>query len=90
MLQNDSSFVNIISQVQGKKSLKEHRRQRILVLLGKFGLHARDGSFEEEGNQMLVCSFCADLLEGGDVSCTIFEADDEQGMIGSKEDEVRE
>lgn len=60
------------------------------MLLGELGLHARDGSFEEEGNQMLVCAFRADLLEGGDVGSTIFEADDEQGMIGTKEDEVRE
>ena len=58
------------------------------MLLGEFGFHARDSCFEEEGNQMLVCSFCADLLKGGDVGSTIFEADDEQGMIGTKEDEV--
>ena len=58
------------------------------MFLGEFGFHAKDGSLEEEGDEMLVCSFCEDLLEGGDVSCTIFEADDEQGMIGSKKDEI--
>ena len=60
------------------------------MLLGEFGLHARDGGFEKEGDEMLVCAIYADLLEGGDIGSTIFEADDEQGMIGSKEDEVRE
>ena len=60
------------------------------MLLGEFGLHARDGSLEEEGDEVFVCALCADLLEGGDVGCAIFEADNEQGMIGTKEDEVRE
>lgn len=58
------------------------------MLLRKLGLHAGNGSFEEERNQMFVCAVNADLLEGGDVGGAIFEADDEQWMIGSKEYEV--
>lgn len=60
------------------------------MLLGELGLHASDGGFDEEGNQMLICAIYADLLEGGDIGSTIFEADDEQGMIGAKENEVGE
>ena len=60
------------------------------MLLGEFGLHARDGGFEEKGDEMLVRAIYADLLEGRDVGSTIFEVDNKQGMIGSKEDEVRE
>lgn len=60
------------------------------MLLGEFGLHARDGGFEEECNQMLVCAIYADLLEGRNIGSAIFKADDEQRVIGSKEDEVGE
>ena len=60
------------------------------MLLRELRLHARDGGFEEESNEMLVCAICADLLEGGDVGCAIFKADNEQGMFGAKEDEIRE
>ena len=63
--------------------LEEHRRQGVLVLLGEFRLHARDGCLEEEGDKVLVCAFCADLLKGRDIGRTIFEFDDEQGMVGS-------
>lgn len=60
------------------------------MFLGEFGLHARDGGFEEEGNKVFISAICADLLEGGDIGSAIFKADNEQGMIGTKEDEVRE
>ena len=58
------------------------------MLLGELGLHARDGGFEEEVDEMLVCAICTDLLKGGDVGGTIFEADNEQGMIGAKKDKI--
>ena len=58
--------------------------------MGEFGFHTADGGMEEESNEMLVSAFCANLFEGRDVGCAIFEANDEQGMISSKEDEVRE
>ena len=60
------------------------------MFLGEFGLHARDGGFEEKGDEMLVCAICADLLQSRDIGSTIFETDNEQGMIGAKENEVGE
>ena len=72
------------------KSLEKHHWQGVLALLGEFGLHARDRGFEEESNQVLIRSICTNLLEGRYIGCTIFEADNEQGMIGAKEDKVRE
>ena len=60
------------------------------MLLRKFVLHATDSCVEEEGDEVLVGAFCADLLEGCDVGGTIFKADDEQGVIGAKQDEVGE
>lgn len=53
------------------------------MLLGEFGLHARDGCLEKESYKVLVSSFCADLLQGRNIGRTIFEFDDEQGMVGS-------
>ena len=60
------------------------------MLLGEFVLHAMDSGAEEEGNKVFVGTFCSDLLEGSDVGGTIFKANDEQGMIGTKQDEVGE
>ena len=51
------------------------------MLLGKFVLHAMDSDAGKEGNETLVGAFCADLLEGCDVGGSVFESDDEQGMI---------
>ena len=62
-------------------NLEEHKGQGVLVLLRKFVLHAMDSGAEEEGNQVLVGAFCADLLEDCDVGGAVFKADDEQGMI---------
>ena len=78
------------SKIIARNLLKEHRWQGILVLLRKFCFHAINSSFEEEGNQMLVRSLRANLLEGRDVGRTVFKANDEQGVIGSEENEVRE
>ena len=47
----------------------------------KFALHPLDGGLEEEGDEMLVGAFGADLFEDGDVSTTILQFDDQQGMI---------
>ena len=58
--------------------------------MGEFGLHASDGSLEEESNEVFVCAIFANLLEGRDVGRTIFKFDDEQWMIGSKENEIGE
>lgn len=60
------------------------------MLLRKFVLHAMDSCVEEEGDEVLVGAFFADLLEGCDVGGTIFKADDEQRMIGPEKNEVRE
>ena len=68
--------------------LEEHEGQGVPVLLREFVLHASDGCAEEEGDEMLVGTFCPDLLEGSDVGCTVFKTDDEQGMTGSEKDKV--
>lgn len=60
------------------------------MFLGEFGLHARDGGMEEETHQILICAFGANLLEGGNVGCAIFKTDDEQRVMGSEKDKVRE
>ena len=60
------------------------------MLLRELRLHARGGGFEEESDKMLVCAICTDLFEGGNVGSAIFEQDDEQRMISTKEDKVRE
>ena len=39
--------------------LEEHRGKGVLVLLGELGFHARDGGFEEEGDEVFVCALCA-------------------------------
>ena len=39
---------------------------------------------------MLVGAFCSDLLEGRDVGSAVFKTNNEQGVIGSKENEVGE
>ena len=67
---------------------EKHHREGVLVLLGKLGFHARDSGFEEEGDEIVVCAICADLLQSRDISSAIFEAEDKQGMIGAEEDEV--
>ena len=41
--------------------LEEHRGKGVLVLLGELGFHARDGGFEEEGDEVFVCALCAAL-----------------------------
>jgi len=58
------------------------------VLLGELGFHARDGCADEERNKELICAFCSDLLESRDIGSTIFELDDEQRMVGTKENEI--
>ena len=77
-----------MKQEKSTKSLKEHRWQGILVLLREFGHHAIDGGFEEEADEIIVRSFRANLLEGRYVGGTVFKANDEQGVISAKEDEV--
>ena len=69
---------------------EEHEGQGVLVFLREFVLHAGDGCAEEEGDEVLVGAIGSDLLEGGDVGGTIFKADDEQGVVGAKQDEVGE
>ena len=68
--------------------LEEHRGQGVLALLEDFGLHARDCCLEEESDKVLVCALSTNLLEGRDIGCAIFEADDKQRMVCSKKYEV--
>ena len=68
--------------------LEEHRGQGVLALLGELRLHAGDGGFEEESDKVLVCALSTNLLEGRDIGCAIFEADDKQRMVCSKKYEV--
>ena len=56
--------------------------------MGEFGLHTADGGMEEEGDEVFVSAFCANLLEGRDVGCAILKTNDEQGKVDAKEDEV--
>ena len=43
---------------------EEQQGKGVLAFLGEFFFHAVDGGLEEEGDEELVCAFCADLLEG--------------------------
>jgi len=79
-----------IATINASKNSEEDEGQGVLVLLGEFVLHAMDSCAEEEGDEVFVSAFCADLLEGCDVGGTVFKANDEQGMIGTEKDEVRE
>ena len=65
---------------------EEDKGQGILVFLREFVVHAGDGCTEEKGDEVFVGAFSADLLEGRDVGSTVFEADDEQGMVGAKQE----
>ena len=79
-----------IATINASKNSEEDEGQGVLVLLGEFVLHAMDSCAEEEGDEVFVSAFCSDLLEGCDVGGTVFKANDEQGMIGTEKDEVRE
>ena len=70
--------------------LEEHHRQSVLALLGQFVGHAGDGGMEEEGDEMLVSTLGADLFQGGDVSSAVFQLDNQQGVAGTQQDEVRQ
>ena len=76
--------------LNGLNSLEKHRGEGVLALLGEFALHTRDGGFEEESDKVIISSLSANLLEGRDIGCAIFETDNKQRMVGSKKDEVRE
>ena len=92
MIFHSWAWVFYLNRRQNKEKflflLKEHCGQGVLVLLGELGLHSGDGRFEEERNQMLISTFRTNLFEGRDVGCAVFKTDDEQGVIGSKKDEV--
>lgn len=75
---------------EGLPDLEEHHRQSVLALLGQFVRHAGDGGMEEEGDEMLVSTLGADLLQGRDVGSTVFQLGDKQGVTGTQQDEVRQ